>query len=96
MHTQYSAAGQLPADQFIIALQRLDAETQEAIQRNVMRYVARSQDWRMRIEAAARQHIEEQHDMDAWIEREAALDLARHGDPVACSKTGDSAYWVNA
>ena len=95
MHAQHSTApSSLPADQMIIALQHLGADGKEAVTSIIMSAAERATWIRDALQAAIMQQITEQRDMDAWIEREAAADLARRADPYACSKQGDASYWT--
>lgn len=80
----------------ILALQRLDQDGKEAVLQIIMATTKRVYWLHDAIQKAITQQLQDQKAMDAWIEREASIDAARHGDPYACSKTGDSTYWVSA
>lgn len=94
MQAHNSTSDRMPADQMIIALQRLDHDGKEAVMSIIMTAAKRAYWIRDTIQDAITQQIQEQREEEAWIEREAAIDLARHGDPYAGSKTGDAAYWT--
>ena len=95
MYAQHSTGlTGIPADQIILALQRLDADGQDGIARIIIAACRRVGWVRDALQDAIDQQIAEQRDLDDWIDREAALDLARHSDPYAGSKAGDSSYWT--
>lgn len=92
MHAHHSTLGHLQADQMIVALQHLDKDGKEAVLRIIMTAAKHAYWVRDAIQDAITQQLQEQRDLDAWIEQEATLDAARHGDPYAMSKFGDAAF----
>lgn len=95
MHAQHiTCPTGIPADQMIVALQRLDDDGKEAILSIIMTAARRAYWIRDAIQEAVAQQVAEQRDLDAWIEREAEKDLARHADSYGMSKVGDGDYWA--
>lgn len=98
MHTQYTPHfDQLPpSDQFIAALLKLDEDAQFRVKMILNKGIKEVRWLDRKVKQAINQQIAEQQDLDAWIEREAAADLARCADPYGMSKMGDGAYWMQS
>lgn len=81
MRAQHSTApASIPADQIILALQRLDADGKEAVLSIIMTAAKHARWIRKAIQEAVAQQLSEQRSLDAWIEEEEE----KHSNMYAC------------